>query len=362
MSSLRTATGSVSPAMRVVDESVGPYERVVWAHDEVCGLQAIVAVHSTVLGPAVGGCRFYPYPDQATAMMDVLRLAEGMTFKSAAAGLDLGGGKAVIVGDPRTDKTPELLTAFARVLDLLEGEYYTAEDVGTSTADMDVLRGLTPYALGVSPRNGGSGDPSPYTARGVVAAMRAGWEASTGIRSLEGVRISIQGGAGKVGSSVARLTAAEGAIVLLSDIDADRVARVAAETGGTVIGPDQALRVDCNIVSPCAMGGVLNESSVPELRCRLVCGAANNQLESDDASALLTARHIDYVPDFIANAGGIIAIAEERDGFDPDHAMALADGIGDTVRDIVEEARADDASALSVARRRAERRLALASA
>jgi len=347
--------------MRVVDEAVGPYERVVWAHDAASGLQAIVAVHSTVLGPAVGGCRFYPYPDPATAMMDVLRLAEGMTFKSAAAGLDLGGGKAVIIGNPRADKTPELLTAFARVLDLLEGEYYTAEDVGTSTEDMDFLRRLTPYALGVSVENGGSGDPSPYTARGVVAAMRAGWEASSGIRSLDGVRISIQGGAGKVGSGVARLAAAEGAIVLLSDIDADRVARVAREIGGWVIGPDQALRVECDIVSPCAMGGVLNESSIADLRCRLVCGAANNQLENDDASAILTDRRIDYVPDFVANAGGIIAISEERHGFEPKRAIALADGIGETVHDIIEEARSDGASALSVARRRAARRLALAS-
>ena len=355
-------TGSVARDMTIVDGAVGPYERVVWAHDAASGLQAIVAVHSTVLGPAVGGCRFYPYPDQATAMLDALRLADGMTFKSAAAGLDLGGGKSVIIGDPRTIKTPQLLTAFAAVLDVLEGQYYTAEDVGTSTADMDFLRSLTPYALGVSTELGGAGDPSPYTARGVVAAMRAGWEASSGARSLAGARIAIQGAAGKVGAGVARLAALEGATLLLSDIDAYRLAVVAAETDGTIVGADQVMGADCDILSPCAMGGVLNETTVADLRCRLVCGAANNQLESDEASTLLQARGIDYVPDFVANAGGIIAIAEERDGFDPDHALALADGIGDAVREIIGEAKADGASALSVARRRAARRLALAGA
>ena len=353
-------TGSVPRHMTIVDEAVGPYERVVWAHDPESGLQAIVAVHSTALGPAVGGCRFYPYPDQATAMLDALRLAESMTFKSAAAGLDLGGGKSVIIGDPRTVKTPELLTAFAAVLDLLDGQYYTAEDVGTSTTDMDFLRALTPYALGVSPEMGGCGDPSPYTARGVVAAMRAGWKASSGARSLAGVRVAVQGAAGKVGAGVARLAAIEGATLVLSDIDADRLALIAAETGGTVVGSDQVLGIACDILSPCAMGGVLGDATVADLRCRLICGAANNQLESDEASMLLQARQIDYVPDFVANAGGIIAIAEERDGFDPDHAMALADGIGDTVLEIIGEAKADGASALSVARRRAARRLAAA--
>ena len=344
--------------MRIVDEAVGPYERVVWAHDPASGLQALVAVHSTALGPAVGGCRFYPYVDQATATLDALRLAEGMTLKSSAAGLNLGGGKSVIIGDPATVKTLDLLRVFAKVLDLLEGQYYTAEDVGTSTADMDFLRTLTPYALGVSAEQGGCGDPSPYTARGVVAAMRAGWEASSGTASLAGTRIAIQGAAGKVGGGVARLVAAEGAQVMASDIAAGRVAALAAEIGGHVVAPDRILTTECDILSPCAMGGILSDESVPRLRCRLVCGAANNQLENDEASVLLQSRGIDYVPDFVANAGGIIAIAEERNGFVADRANSLADGIGDVVRAIVDEARAGDESALLVARRRAARRIA----
>ena len=347
--------------MTIVDESVGPYERVVWARDPATGLRAIVAIHSTVLGPAVGGCRFFPYPDDGTAMIDVLRLADVMTFKAAAAGLDLGGGKSVIVGDPTSDKTPQLLAAFAEVLEMLDGCYYTAEDVGTSTDDMDFLQGLTPYALGVSGERGGCGDPSPYTARGVVAAMRAGWEATSGQASLDGVRVVVQG-AGKVGAEVARLAAAEGAEVGVSDVVVSRAQELAREIGARAVDTDAAVTADCDILSPCALGGVLHDESVPLLRCRMICGAANNQLESDEASAMLLARDIDYVPDFIANAGGLIAVAEERNGFDAGRALVRADGIGDTVRELIDEAHAEGESALGVARRRATRRLWLAAA
>jgi leucine dehydrogenase len=345
--------------MRIVDEAVGPYERVVWAHDPASGLQTIVAIHSTVLGPAVGGCRFFPYPDQATATLDALRLAEGMTFKSAAAGLDLGGGKSVIIGDPATAKTPELLAAFADVLNHVDGMYYTAEDVGTSTEDMDELRLHTPYALGVSIENLGAGDPSPYTARGVIAAMRAGWKATSGETSLDGARVVVQG-IGKVGADVARLAATDGAIVSVADVSPQRVNDLAAAIGATALPADTVLATECEILSPCAMGGVLNDLTVPQLRCRMVCGAANNMLEDDAAALALRERGIDYIPDFIANAGGIIAIAEERNGFDPDRAMARADDIGEVVRSIVEEAHASGESALFVARARAAARLAAA--
>jgi leucine dehydrogenase len=345
--------------MRIVDEAVGPYERVVWAHDPASGLQTIVAIHSTVLGPAVGGCRFFPYPDQATATLDALRLAEGMTFKSAAAGLDLGGGKSVIIGDPATAKTSELLAAFAEVLNHIDGMYYTAEDVGTSTGDMDELRLHTPYALGVSIENLGAGDPSPYTARGVIAAMRAGWKATSGETSLDGARVVVQG-IGKVGADVARLAATDGAIVSVADVSPQRVNDLAAAIGATPLPADTVLATECEILSPCAMGGVLNDLTVPQLRCRMVCGAANNMLEDDAAALALRERGIDYIPDFIANAGGIIAIAEERNGFDPNRAMARADDIGEVVRSIVEEALASDESALFVARARAAARLAAA--
>lgn len=343
--------------MRIVDQRVGPYERVVWAADDASGLQAIVAVHSTVLGPAVGGCRFYSYPDQATAVIDCLRLAEGMTLKSTAAGLDIGGGKAVIIGDPATQKTPQLLTAFATVLNRLDGMYYTAEDVGTTTADMNLLRELTPYALGIDRERGGSGDPSPYTSRGVVSAMRAAWKATSTSGGLRGARVVVQG-TGKVGAGVARLCAAAGAEVTISDIDAERAATLAAELGCRVVGPDDALSTECDILAPCAMGGVLTPLSVPLLRCKLVCGAANNMLSSPDAAQLLHARGIDYVPDFIANAGGIIAVADEMHGFDPERTMARAEGIGAIVATVIVEANRSGESALRVAERMAAKRLA----
>ncbi len=343
--------------MRIVDQRVGPYERVVWAADDASGLQAIVAVHSTVLGPAVGGCRFYPYPDQATAVMDCLRLAEGMTLKSTAAGLDIGGGKAVIIGDPSTTKTPELLQAFATVLNRLDGMYYTAEDVGTTTDDMDFLRSFTPYALGIASEHGGAGDPSPYTAHGVVAAMRAAWAATSGKENLVGATVVVQG-TGKVGADVARLCADDGADVMISDIAAERVAQLAAQIGCRVVAPDDALSAECDILSPCAMGGALTPLSVPLLRCRLVCGAANNMLSSLDAAQMLHERGIDYVPDFIANAGGIIAIADEMDGFDPVHAMTRAEGIGAIVATVIAEARRSGETALAVAERMALKRLA----
>lgn len=355
----RASVSGVSDDMRLVDQSVGPYERVVWAHDPASGLQTCVAIHSTALGPAVGGCRFYPYPDQATAVLDALRLAAGMTLKSAAAGLDMGGGKAVIIGNPATDKTPDLLAAFAEVLNRLDGVYYTAEDVGTSTADMDALRTHTPFVLGVGEERGGSGDPSPYTARGVVAAMRAAWAVTAGHSTLRGAHVVVQG-AGKVGGGVARLAAADGARVTIADVNETRVATLTAALGVETVPAAEALTTPCDILSPCALGGVLTETSVATLRCSLVCGAANNMLASDRVAHALAGRGIDYVPDFVANAGGIIAIADEMDGFDSERAGEHADAVGEIVAAIIEEAQATGESALVVAERRAARRIAAA--
>jgi valine dehydrogenase (NAD+) len=342
--------------MNVVEAAVGPYERVVWATDAATGLKAVVAVHSTALGPALGGTRFFPYPDEASAMIDVLRLAEGMTLKAAAAGLHLGGGKAVIIADPATAKTPALFAAYAEVVDSLGGAYYTAEDVGTTVADMDLVRRGTPYVVGVSPDLGGSGDPSPYTSRGVVAAMRAAWAAETGAPSLTGTRVAVQG-AGKVGRGVARLVAAEGAEVLVTDVRPASLGTVCAQTGAEAVAPDRLLGAECDILCPCALGGVLSEKTVGRLHCRLVCGSANNQLATDDVADSLSARGIVYVPDFIANAGGLIAVADEIHGFDADRVTEAVDAIGDVVHDLLEEAREEGLTTLAAARRRAVRRL-----
>ncbi|HJZ61305.1 MAG TPA: Glu/Leu/Phe/Val dehydrogenase dimerization domain-containing protein [Miltoncostaeaceae bacterium] len=348
--------------MRLVDADVGPYERVVWATDDESGLRAIVAVHSTALGPAVGGCRFHPYADEATAMMDALRLAAGMTLKSAAAGLHLGGGKSVIIGDPARDKTPELLMAFGRVVDSLSGVYLTAEDVGTTAADMDVIHEETEFVLGLTTsRFGLGGDPSPFTSRGVVAAMRAAWCAEQGSGDLADARVVVQG-VGKVGSGVARLAAQEGAEVAVADVDAARAASLATEIGARALPAEGVLTTPCDILAPCALGGVLNDATVPALACGVVCGAANNQLADAGVADLLASRGIAYVPDFIANAGGIIAIAHEMDDWDIERVLAAVDGIGDTVLELIEEARIEGGGTLEAARRRAEERIALAGA
>jgi glutamate dehydrogenase/leucine dehydrogenase len=338
------------------DAAVGPFERVVHAADEDSGLRAVVAVHSTAAGPAVGGTRFRPYASDACATIDALRLAEGMTLKAAAAGLPVGGGKAVIAGDPARLASPALWRAYARVIDLLDGAYYTAEDVGTTVADMAVLRRYTPYVLGLPDGPGGwDGDPSPLTARGVVAAIRAAWEAETGDEDLAGARVVVQG-VGKVGGAVARLLAAQGARLWVCDADPGRAAAAAAVTGGRALPPGEAPAHFCDVLVPCAMGGILRPETVPRLRCRWVAGAANNQLSDDSVAERLSERGIGYVPDFIANAGGLIAVAEQLDGWDADRVRERVDGIGDVVREVIEEARARGETTLRTALRRARAR------
>jgi glutamate dehydrogenase/leucine dehydrogenase len=347
--------------MRVLeDAAVGPFERVVHAVDEDSGLRAVVAVHSTAAGPAVGGTRFHPYPSSACATIDALRLAEGMTLKAAAAGLPVGGGKAVIAGDPHHLGSPALWRAYAEVIDALGGLYYTAEDVGTTVADMAALRRHTPYVLGLPDGRDGDGwdgDPSPLTARGVAAAVRAAWEAETGMEDLEGARAVVQG-LGKVGGRVAGLLAAEGARLWVCDADPARAAAVAAWTGATALAPERALDHPCDVLVPCAMGGILRPETVPALGCRWVAGAANNQLSHHAVAELLAERGIGYVPDFIANAGGLIAVAEQLNGWDAGRVRERVDGIGDVVRDLVEEARASGETTLAVALRRARARVA----
>jgi glutamate dehydrogenase/leucine dehydrogenase len=345
--------------VRIVDDAaVGPYERVVHAVDEPSGLRAVVAVHSTALGPAVGGTRFHPYSDGASAVIDVLRLAEGMTLKAAAAGLSLGGGKAVIVGDPARLRSPGLWRAYARVLDHVGGDYYTAEDVGTTVADMAVLRAHTPQVLGVADEGEGwDGDPSPFTARGVAAAMRAAWEADTGAPTLAGALVTVQG-VGKVGGALARLLAAEGARLRLSDLDEDRAGALAVELGAEAAAPSTALTAPCDILAPCAMGGVLSPVTVAGLRCRWVIGSANNQLSEDAVAGLLAERGIGYVPDFVANAGGLICVGEQLEGWEAERVAEAVDRIGETVAELIDAAEVGGDSLLAAARRRAQARLA----
>ena len=300
------------------------HERVLVCSNPDVGLRAIIAVHSTVLGPGLGGTRMWPYASFDEALTDVLRLSRGMTYKAAAAGVHLGGGKAVILGDPKHDKSEALLRAFGAYVESLGGLYITAEDVGTSTDDMDVIATETRWVTGVSPENGGSGDPSPVTAFGTLQGMHAAAEEAFGDSSLKGRSVAIQG-LGNVGFHLAAYLRKEGAKVFGCDIDADRIARAQSEAAVEVVSTDEIFAVDCDVFAPCALGAILNENTIPRLRCKVVAGAANTQLavEERDGQAL-AARGILYAPDFVGNAGGLINVYNELIGYNQERAMRAA--------------------------------------
>jgi glutamate dehydrogenase/leucine dehydrogenase len=325
------------------------YEQVVFGHDAGTGLRTIIALHSTALGPGLGGTRFKPYATEEEALVDVLRLARGMTYKHAAAGLPFGGGKAVIFGDPAAVRTDDLIRAYARQIDGLGGRYLTAEDVGTTQADMDLIAEVTPYVTGTT---GGSGDPSPATAWGVFNAMQA----AVG-DDLAGRRVVVLG-AGKVGAALVGHLVDGGAKVMVADVRPEAVERMVEGHGAVAVDVDQALTVEADVVSPCALGAVLDETSIPTLRARVVCGAANNQLATPEDGARLAAAGIVYVPDYVANAGGVINIAEEPGGYDRDRAWARIAGIADTVRTILATAEAEGITPAEAADRLVRRRLA----
>lgn len=312
------------------------FEQVVHLHDAETDLLAIVALHSTVLGPGLGGTRFLPYATSHDALVDVLRLARGMTYKHAVSGLDFGGGKAVILGDPRQLRTDALIRSYARMLDQLGGRYLTAQDVGTTQADMDLIRQETPYVTGTSESLGGSGDPSPATAWGVLHAMRAAVEHLWQRDSLAGSSVVVSG-LGKVGSALVGHLIDEGAEVVVADVDELAVKRVTTRYDIEVTEPERAHELQCDIWAPCALGGVVNEHNVGNLGAHVICGAANNQLTVPSDGPMLDANAILYVPDYVANAGGVINIAEEAGtaGYDRERAFARIAGIRDTVQRVL---------------------------
>lgn len=337
------------------------FEQVAYAADERTGLRAIVAIHSTVLGPALGGTRFWPYPDEEAALVDVCRLARGMTYKHAAAGLDQGGGKAVILGDPSTLRTDELIRAYARFVDGLGGRYVTAEDVGTTQADMDLVRTVTHHVTGVSESLGGSGDPSPATALGVLWAMRAVATHLWGSPSLQGRHVCISG-VGKVGAALADHLHREGARLSVADVRADATSAVAARTGATPVDPATAHAVPCDVFSPCALGAVLDATTIPQLRCAAVVGSANNQLATEQDDQRIAESGVLYAPDYVVNAGGVINIAEEQQGYDRSRAEARIGGIHDTVLRVLDLAAALGVTTAEAADRVAEERIGAARA
>lgn len=290
------------------------HERVLLCSNPEVGLQAIIAVHSTVLGPGLGGSRMYPYESFNDALIDVLRLSRGMTYKAAAAGLNLGGGKAVIVGDPKKDKSEALFRAFGRYVDSLAGLYITAEDVGTDMEDMEVILTETRWVTGKSPAHGGSGDPSPVTAYGTVQGMKAAANWQWGDTSLKGKSVAVQG-LGSVGHHLASYLREEGAKIFGSDVDPEATARASSEYGVEIVPPGEIMEVDCDILAPCALGAVLNEESIPKLKCKIIAGAANNQLHKEEEHGQeLHRRGILYAPDFVINAGGLINVYNELTG------------------------------------------------
>jgi leucine dehydrogenase len=334
------------------------HELVVFGHDAVSGLRAIIAIHSTALGPAAGGCRMWPYASTAEAVADVLRLSRGMSYKNAMAGLKFGGGKAVIIGDARKGKTPELFEAFGRFVDSLGGRYVTAEDVGTTTADMSQVARATRYVagLGAAPGEAG-GDPGPKTALGVFLGLKAAVKFRLGRADLADVSVAVQG-AGGVGYHLCGMLAAEGAKLSVADVRPVAVQRVCDEFKARAVAVEEVLFEDVDVLSPCALGAVLSAQSIPRLRARVVAGAANNQLAQGQDGAALPAAGILYAPDYVINAGGIISVSREYHG-GASEAQVIADihGIPARLTEIFERARRENRTTNAVADEMARERL-----
>src|ERR687891_991526 len=301
------------------------YEQVVFCSDDHSGLRAIIAIHSTALGPALGGTRFYPYANEEEALVDVLRLSKGMTYKAAAAGLDLGGGKAVIIGDPKRIKSEELLRAYGRFVETLGGRYITAEDVGTALEDMDVVRRESRWVTGCSHTYGGSGDPSPVTAFGVLQGIKACALEVFGEPELAGRSVALQG-VGKVGHALCGYLVEEGAKVTIGDIDVDNLASAVSDFGVETTSLDNVHRMEVDIFAPCALGGIINDDTMSELRCKIIGGSANNQLQREEHGEKLMDLGILYAPDFVINAGGLINVEDELRGYDRQRAMKRVEG------------------------------------
>ncbi|WP_019144550.1 Glu/Leu/Phe/Val dehydrogenase dimerization domain-containing protein [Aeromicrobium massiliense] len=335
-----------------------PHEQVVFCHDADSGLKAIIAISSTALGPALGGTRFYPYGSEQAALADVLALSQGMAYKNALAGLDLGGGKAVIIGDPRRDKSEALLRAYGRFVDTLGGRYFTACDVGTFSPDMDVIARETRYVTGRTVEHGGAGDSSVLTAWGVFQGMRASAQHVWGDTSLAGRRVGVAG-VGKVGRHLTGLLVEADARVVVTDVDAAAVERLRETYPGIEVAEstDALVRDQLDVYAPCALGGALSDEVVDVLTARIVCGAANNQLAHSGVEKQLADRGIVYAPDYCVNAGGVIQVADELEGFDFDRAKSRATGIFDTTLDVLETAKAEGVPPSQAADRLAEQRM-----
>ncbi|MEJ2514342.1 MAG: Glu/Leu/Phe/Val dehydrogenase dimerization domain-containing protein [Gammaproteobacteria bacterium] len=340
-------------------ETMG-HEQVVFFQHQDSGLKAIVALHNTTLGPALGGLRMWPYASDDDALKDVLRLSKGMTYKAAVSGLNLGGGKAVLIGDPEKHKSEGLFRALGRFIGSLGGRYITAEDVGTTVEDMDYIYQETDRVVGVHRVHGGSGDPSPFTAFGTLQGIKACLMKKYGHDDPGKVSFAVQG-VGSVGYYLTKFLSEAGAKVFICDINATRVEHVVDEFGAEAVPMDQIYDVDANVFSPCALGGVINEETIQRLKCDIVAGSSNNQLESSEWGTALEERDILYAPDYAINAGGLMNVAIELQGYDRDRAYRTVSKIRDIISNIFVLAERDGIPTWKAADRLAEERIAMIS-
>lgn len=333
------------------------HEQVVFCYDKETGLKAIIAIHNTVLGPALGGTRMWMYNNEAEALNDVLRLSRGMTYKASISGLNLGGGKAVIIGDSKKDKSESLFRRFGKFVNNLNGKYITAEDVGTSTKDMEYVHMETNYVTGISEAMGGGGDPSPVTAFGVYMGMKASAKQAWGNDSLNGKKIVVQG-VGHVGENLVRHLKEEKAKVYICDINEEALKNVAGKYGVEIVNGDSIFDMDIDIYAPCALGATLNTDSIGRLKCAIVAGAANNQLADETLhGTMLMEKGIIYAPDFLINAGGLINVYSELNGYNRERAMKDAQHIYDVTLDILKKSKNEKIPPSQAAKEIAENRI-----
>ncbi|MCE9537605.1 MAG: leucine dehydrogenase [Bacteroidetes bacterium] len=334
------------------------HEQVLFCNDNETGLKAIVAIHNTILGPSLGGTRMWNYKNEMEALTDALRLSRGMTYKSSVAGLNLGGGKAVIIGDSKTQKSEALMRRFGKFINSLAGKYITAEDVGISTKDMEYIKMETDFVTGLPENMGGSGDPSPVTAYGVYIAMKASANEKWGNESLSGKKIVVQG-IGHVGESLVNYLVKDGAKVFINDINETRLKAVAKETGAEVISSEMVYDMEMDIYAPCALGATVNSDTLNRLKCSIICGSANNQLADENIHGkMVIEKNILYAPDFVVNAGGIINVYYELEGYNRERALAHAEKIYQTTLNIFKVAKEQNIPTYMAANRLAEKRIA----
>ncbi|RST73769.1 Glu/Leu/Phe/Val dehydrogenase [Siminovitchia acidinfaciens] len=332
------------------------YEQLLFCQDEESGLKAIIAIHDTTLGPALGGTRMWTYDSEEAAINDALRLARGMTYKNAAAGLNLGGGKAVIIGDPKKDKNEEMFRAFGRFIQGLNGRYITAEDVGTTVEDMDLIYEETNFVTGISSAFGSSGNPSPVTAYGCFVGMKAAVKEAFGSNSVAGKTVAVQG-VGNVAFELCRHLHEEGAKLIVTDINKEAVNRAVEAFSADPVDPNDIYGVDADIFAPCALGAIINDETIPQLKAKVIAGSANNQLKDSRHGDMIHEKGIVYAPDYVLNAGGVINVADELHGYNQERALKKVETIYNNVEKVINISKRDRIPTYMAADRMAEERI-----